>query len=306
MTRPGPGRPLSSEFSVQLGFSFDRSLGRNMMPFKVATLHQDFDYGILVDGPEGSGKSVFAQQIACFLDKDNRIDLDKQICFTPDEVKKAITTLEKGKAIVWDEARRGLNRRRSTQEINLEITDLLAECRQNNLFLVVVMPSFYDMDMNVAVWRTRALVHVWYELDLERLKYNEPLVRGFFRFYNEQGKKNLYTNKILRQRYEYPYLRDQSFEGRFPHHYVVDENKYRAKKRKSEEDYRKKHSQPDMELIGQVLVKLEDAGVLVDGWAAKTATLFGASLRSMTRWRAKARSANTDNERERIIEEVSP
>lgn len=227
---------ISAPQSLEMGFSINKNLYSNLMLWRNAVMNQDIDCVILVDGKEGSGKSVHAAQIAHALDKDHHIDIDLQVCFTPDDVKKAITSLSKFKAIIFDEARRGLNRRRSTQEVNLEITDLLAECRQNNLFLVVVMPTFYDMDMNVAVWRSRVLIHVTYKWDKDNP--SKPLLRGFSRFYSESGKKNLYVNKELRMRYAYPFLRDMCFDYTFPHHYVFDEVKYREKKRQAEEHYR--------------------------------------------------------------------
>lgn len=229
-------RPLSSKYSVELGFSFDRWLGSNLELWRNAVIHQDIDCFILVDGKEGSGKSVHALQIAHFLDIERRIDLEKQVCFTPEEVKQAITTLPKFKAIVYDEAKRGLNRRRSTENTNLELTELFAECRQNNLFLVVVLPAFHDLDMNVAVFRSRVLIHVYYKWDLSNR--DQPLVRGFARFYNEEAKKYIYCNKAMRQQYKHPRHKD-SFDYRFPHHYVVDEPQYREMKRKAVEDYNK-------------------------------------------------------------------
>ena len=221
-----------------LQFPFNIKLGDNLDRWRNAVLNQDIDCVVLVDGKEGSGKSVHALQIAFMLDIEHSIDLDTQVCYTPEEVKIAITTLKKGKAIVFDEARRGLNRRRSTEKVNIDLTDLFAECRQNNLFLVVVMPSFYDMDMNIAVWRSRALVHVSYTWDLENKA--QPLVRGFARYYNEIGKKNMYCNKHYRTMYKYPYLKNECFDYTFPHHYVVDEALYRAKKREAEAEYRVK------------------------------------------------------------------
>lgn len=233
------GRPqgsgLTSKYSKQLGFSFNKALGTNLERWRNAVLNQDIDCVVLVDGKEGSGKSVHALQIAYFLDVDREIDIDTQVCYTPEEVKKAITTLKKGKAIVFDEARRGFNRRRSTEKVNIELTDLFAECRQNNLFMVVVMPSFYDMDMNIAVWRSRVLIHVSYRWSDDMTK---PIVRGYARFYNEIGKKNMYCTRYTRQMYKYPLLKNACFDYSFPHHYVVDEATYRAKKRKAESDYR--------------------------------------------------------------------
>lgn len=234
------GRPLSSKYSVELGFSFDKWLGSNLSFWRNAVINQDIDCFVLVDGKEGSGKSVHALQIAHFLDVDRNIDLDKQVCFTPDEVKQAITTLPKFKAIVYDEAKRGLNRRRSTENTNIELTELFAECRQNNLFLVVVLPAFHDLDMNVAVFRSRVLVHVYYKWDTDNKK--EPLVRGFARFYNEEAKKYIYCSKSIRQQYKHPRHKD-SFDYRFPHYYVVDEAEYRKRKKKAVMDFNnKKHS----------------------------------------------------------------
>lgn len=223
---------LSAKYSLEMGFSFHTHLGENLSIWRNAVMNQDIDCAGVVDGKEGAGKSVLAQQIAAFLDKDRVLDPHTQLCWTPDAFAKAVGTLEKGKAIVWDEARRGANRRRSGQEINLKITDMLAECRQHNLFLVIVMPSFYDMDMNIAVWRTRWLVHVSYHWELEDEKH--PLKRGDFRFYNENGKKNLYTDRELRRGYKYPYMPNESFDGTFINHYVVDEELYKRLKYESD------------------------------------------------------------------------
>jgi hypothetical protein len=223
---------LTAKYSTELGFSFNTNLGSNLEILKNAVMKQDFDAAILVDGSEGSGKSVIGMQIAYMLDKDHHLDLKTQICFYPEQFMTAVKTLDRGKAIVWDEARRGLNRRRSIKNINLSITDMLAECRSRNLFLIIIMPSFYDMDMNVAVWRSRALVHVWYTWDKNDKEM--PLRRGFFRFYNEEGKKNLYTNKMTRQRYDYPYLHNMSFDATFINWYVVDEQEYKRLKKEAQ------------------------------------------------------------------------
>jgi len=230
-------RPLSSKYSVELGFSFDKWLGSNLEFWRNAVINQDIDCFVIVDGKEGSGKSVHALQVAHFLDVDRNIDINKQVCFTPEEVKKAINTLPKFKAIVYDEAKRGLNRRRSTENVNIELTEMFAECRQNNLFLIVVLPAFHDLDMNIAVFRSRVLINVYYKWDTGNRE--QPLLRGFARFYNEDAKKFIYCNKAIRQQYKHPRHKD-SFDYRFPHFYCVDEDEYRARKKKAVLDYTKK------------------------------------------------------------------
>jgi len=245
-------RPLSAEQSLKLGFSFNKNLYSNLDIYRQATINQDYDCVVLIDGGEGKGKSVLGMQVGYMLDKDNHIDIETQICYTPEQLKKAITTLPKHKAIIFDEARRGFNRRRSTQDVNIDLTDLFAECRQNNLFLIIIMPTFYDMDMNMAVWRSRILIHVKSAWDLSNKE--KPLLRGFARLYTEQGKMSLYTNKLWRMQYRYPLITNESFDFTFPHFYVVDEQVYRDKKRFSEEFYRNKNKSVNkyQDLVGAV------------------------------------------------------
>ena len=265
---------------MQLGFSFDTTTGKNLELWRNAVLKQDIDFCALVDGGEGFGKSVFGMQVACFLDIERSIDIETQICYTPEQFKNAVMTLKPGKSIVWDEARRGVNRRRHSDNVNLEITDLLAECRQHNLFLVVIMPSFYDMDMNVAVWRSRVLFHVYNDWDVSDRE--TPLRRGFFRFYNEEGKKQLYTNKLHRQSYRYPLIKGNSFDAKFPHHYVVDEAEYRKRKRASEEFYR--GQQKKAAGVPQVIIALKEAQLFPKGAIDVVAKAMGVSSRTVSRW----------------------
>lgn len=255
-------RPLSAKHSVKMGFKFDTDLGNSLEGFKEAVMYQDFDCVVLVDGKEGTGKSVHGMQIAKFLDVDNDIDIEKQICYTPEQLKKAITTLPKFKAIVFDEARRGFNRRRSTQDVNIDLTDLFAECRQNNLFLIIIMPSFYDMDQQIAVWRSRLLIHVWYEWDLKAPK-GEKLVRGFAHMYNENAKYMMYYDKNLK--YKYPPNYDEGFDYRFNNHYVVDEQKYRDYKRKSQEAYSKKSIIKPINDVAGAITYLKEKNFLKEG-----------------------------------------
>jgi hypothetical protein len=282
---------LSAKYSLEMGFSFHTHLGENLSIWKKAVLNQDIDCAVIIDGKEGAGKSVFALQIAAFLDKEHNLDPFKQICWTPDAFVQAVGTLEKGKAIVWDESRRGLNRRRSGQEVNLKITDMLAECRQHNLFLVIVMPSFYDMDMNVAVWRTRILIHVNYHWDLTNEE--NPLVRGDFRFYNENGKLKLYTNPDLRKQYAYPYLPNDSFDGTFVRHYPVDEKLYKKLKRDSDLalNTAKKNPEESVEVgkarrneRGKILSLLSDSEKLRPGYRDVLAQAYGIGPDGVSWW----------------------
>ncbi len=121
---------------------------------------------------------------------------------------------------------------------SLPITSRLA---QKKLFVGIVMPSFFDVDKYVAIWRSRVLIHVYTGKNFQR---------GHFSFYNMERKKDLYVNG--KRFYNY-YKPSPNFRGRFTNAYVVNEKEYREMKRESllrqqtEED--KKILQQEIETI---------------------------------------------------------
>lgn len=182
------------------------------------TILKDWDMVFCVDGAEGSGKSLKAQQAAYYCDPTLNID---RIAFTPAEFRKSILSAKKYQAVVYDEAYTGLSSRASMSLINRTLISMLAEIRQKNLFVFIVMPCFFDLDKYVALWRSRGLFHIYTGTDFER---------GFVAFYNVDRKKDLYINGKKFYSYSKP---RPNFVGRFVNHYTVDEKAYRHKKKHS-------------------------------------------------------------------------
>lgn len=180
-------------------------------------IKNDWDMLFIYDGIEGSGKSVCCMQDAYFCDETLTID---RITFTPKEFRKAIMNAKKYQAVVYDEAYTGLSSRATMSMINRTLISMLAEIRQRNLFVFVVMPTFFDLDKYVALWRSRALIHI----------YTHGFKRGYFMFYNAQKKKDLYINGKKYYNYNKP---EANFIGRFVNHYPINETEYKEKKRKS-------------------------------------------------------------------------
>jgi len=181
---------------------------------------KDMDGVYVVDGEEGAGKSVLAMQLGKKFDPD--ISLDK-ICFSPKEFTKVIVNAKKGDCIIYDEAFTGLSSRGSLTEINRLLVELMMEMRQKNLFVIIVMPSFFLLDKYVALWRARGLFHVH--------TYKEQ--RGFWKFYNKTTKKLLYLKGKTIYDYSFPKC---NLKGRFLNKYTVNEEEYRKKKREAMSD----------------------------------------------------------------------
>jgi energy-coupling factor transporter ATP-binding protein EcfA2 len=175
---------------------------------------KDFDWVWVVDGGEGSGKSVLAQQLAKVLDPNFNID---RMCMTPKEFTKAILRAKKGQCVVFDEAFTGLSSRASLTEINKLLVSLMMEMRQKNLFVIIVMPTFFLLDRYVALFRARGLFHVY-------LKGGK---RGRWIYFNNKKKKLLYL--MGKKLYDYSKPRS-SFRGRFMDQYTINEGEYRKKK----------------------------------------------------------------------------
>lgn len=176
---------------------------------------KDKDWVCVVDGEEGSGKSVLSQQIAKVLDP--TFDLSR-MCMTPDQFTKAIIYAKKGQCVIFDEAFTGLSSRAALSEINKLIVSMMMEMRQKNLFVIIVMPTFFLLDKYVAIWRAKGVFHV----------YTKNGNRGQWTFFNKANKKLLYI--LGKQLYDYSKPKTD-FYGRFHDQYTVNEQEYREKKR---------------------------------------------------------------------------
>lgn len=225
-TRKENGRPLKTDISKTLGFHFDGYLWSNLEYYRNMTINHDADCVGVIDGNEGTGKSVLAQQVAKALDVDHDI-APEQIVFKATQFNAVVRKLKKGKAIVYDESQEGLDRR--NWQKSSEITHMLRVCRQRNLFLIMVAQSFYDLDFRVAVRRSRFLLHVYWVPDSDK----KIFTRGQYRFYSDEQKKRLYCSNETKKFYDYP-ARWANFQGKFSNTYATDEAEYRKRKREAD------------------------------------------------------------------------
>ena len=198
---------------------------KNLLDQSIKYIKQDWDMMFIVDGEEGSGKSVLSQQNAFYCDQSFNID---RVAMTPEELLKVITTnKEKYKSFTYDEALGGLSTRNTMSKTNKLLVGTFAECRQQNMFGFITLPSFFDLDKNLALWRVRGLFHTYKDDDWRR---------GYFAFYDRDKLKQLYL--LGKKFYNYKCVKP-NFIGRFTNKYVLDETEYRRKKKKALKDKRK-------------------------------------------------------------------
>jgi hypothetical protein len=201
---------------------------------------KDKDCVIALDGKEGSGKSTLAFQIGKYVDP--TLDLSR-IVFNAEQFRNAIYKAKKGQCVVFDEAFTGLSSRAALSGINRALVSLMMQMRQKNLLVIIVLPTFFLLDKYVALFRARALVHV----------YESSGRRGYFRLYNSKLKKILYLTGKKDYSYGWKNARTR-FRGRFYGVFALGDDEVEEKYRKLKEEALKESEKNPMS-AGQIKYK---------------------------------------------------
>jgi len=197
-------------------FYIDKILKEELEKIRKAVTKKDRDYVFVIDGEEGSGKSVLALQIGKYLSPTFNID---DVCFNADQFIERLKTASKYSCIILDEAYNSANSRSALTEVNRSLVGVATEMRQRNLFVIIVIPSFFDLDKYFALWRCRCLIHVYFA---------KGGSRGQYVIFPKSKKKYLYlTGKKF---YDYSKPRSPYPPCSFRNYYTIDEIDYRKKK----------------------------------------------------------------------------
>ena len=181
---------------------------------------KDWDMCFIFSGIEGGGKSTMCFQIAKYL-AGERFTLE-HVCFGPLEFMEKIRRpdfLKPGDCLVLDESFM-INSRSTMSELNRKFLAILSECRQKQLFLLINVPNFFDLDKNLALWRSRGLFYI----------YHDSFNRGFFKFFNYEKKKKLFIQG--KKFFNYNVIKPDFF-GRFTKEMPFDQEEYKKAKLKA-------------------------------------------------------------------------
>jgi len=222
--------PITKE---DITYYIEPRLLENLDKVKYRLEKKDKDFVMLVDGKEGAGKSTLAVQMAKYVDNSFCVD---RCCMTSEQFKEAIYNAKKGQAVIYDEAFTGLSSKGALSEINRMLVSLMMQMRQKNLFVIIVLPTFFMLEKYVAIFRGRVLVHVWEKND-----------RRYFGVFNNQKQKILFA--VGKKYLSYKGVRTR-FSGRFYGKFPINDHEYRKKKAIALEESEK--GEKDKEKGGQV------------------------------------------------------
>lgn len=196
-------------------FIMNEYLLANLEPVKKVVQNKDFDFVTLVAGLPGIGKSTFGINMAKYLDPNFTID---NIAFTAEDFIELTNTLPPRSAVILDESFESMNSKVGMSADFLKIMNHLQLIRQRNLFIILILPNFFDLQKSIAIYRSSFLFVCYGK------KFGN---RGSFAAFGREEKKMLY---ILGQKYLNYHATAPNFRGKFYKQQAINEDEYNKRK----------------------------------------------------------------------------
>lgn len=201
----------------------------------IKNVENDWDFVIIISG-QGTvrvGKSVLAQQIACYwcyaIEKAYGIvppfTIEDNIVFHGHElIKKGNKLGEATKygALIFDEAGADLEGVKAMKKTTQNVKDFFRECGQYNMLNILCLPEFFDLPKGIATNRSNCLIDCYVTVNDD-----DMWERGKFNFFSAPSKKKLY--RIGKKELNYAAVKCD-FYGTWDNVYTIDEKEYKAAK----------------------------------------------------------------------------
>ena len=213
----------------------------------------DMHFLCIISGNDqvGNGKSTLATHIGCYLTHrinelhgTNNVFTADNMLFSAEDLETKSFKLPQYSVIVLDES--DDLKEHSMKEISKKLRTYFRKCRQLNQILILITPSFFELNKFYALNRSHALINV---------KFTGEYNRGRFDFYGPTKKKLLY----LKGKKEWDYdAHKYDFFGHFAGSYFFFPNleketkRYRDKKYLDMMNYEK---EKELELTKEQLIK---------------------------------------------------
>jgi len=225
----------------------------------------------------GTGKSTVVQQMAeAYTDLVNQYHgtniefKTENIVFRPKALIERAFKLPKYSCVIldeWEDAH-------FWSDLGVSLRQFFRKCRQLNLFIIIIIPNYFQLPMNYAISRSLFFMDVKFEGEFER---------GYFDFYSFNKKKDLYLKG--KKTHNYGVVK-ADFSGRFLDGYAVPEREYRKAKHDDmiESEEREKDLTP-AQIKVQMYKELRETlkELTIKDWARG----FKVSERTISRWNAK-------------------
>ena len=143
----------------------------------------DWDYFLVIEGEERTGKSTLALQIGKYIDPNFSID---NIAFDGEQFREKLKNAKHGSVLIFDEAGTALFSRESQDELQRILVKAFMTMGVKNLFIVLLIPAFLFLDSYLRKQRGQSLIKVYYKKNANGVRE-----RGYFRSYNKFGMRKI-------------------------------------------------------------------------------------------------------------------
>lgn len=141
-----------------------------------------WDAVFLIDGNERIGKSTLGMQVAWYL-SDTTLTIDNFAVGMSDAAEK-IEKLPDHSILFVDEGSLVFNSKDSMTREAKKLQKVLDVVGQKNMIFIIILPSFFDLNKNIATRRSKFLLHVYTD---------STLARGRFCYFSPNKKRLLYA-----------------------------------------------------------------------------------------------------------------
>lgn len=198
----------------------DRFL-KKKLDFALLQQKKKFDIVFIIDGNEGGGKSTLSFICGWYLAK-GKITMNNLAEGTGDAIAKLHNLPDKSVLII-DEGSLMFSSRDAMRSENRQLLKILNVIRQKLMILIVVAPTFFELEKYLAYRRSNFLLHVYVDKKTGR--------RGKFMYFGSKNKRKLY---ILGKKNYGSYAKPRSnFVGPFPDFKLPFDEEYQKLKKKS-------------------------------------------------------------------------
>lgn len=163
-------------------FYLDEFLKQKLDRLKDIVFKKDWDGVFLIDGLERVGKSTLGITCAYYL-ADGNFTV-KNICADSDDAIKKIESFPDKSVLLIDEGSLVFNSRDSMKKEQKKLIKILNVVGQKNMIFIIVLPSIFDLNKQIALRRSKFLLHCYTDVNLHR---------GRFAYFGEDAKKILYA-----------------------------------------------------------------------------------------------------------------
>ena len=233
----------------------------------------------------GTGKSVLATQIgeawSEIMKKEHNLDIpftSNNIVWRPKELIERSFQVPRYSYLLLDEWEDATY----WSELGMTLRQFFRKCRQLNLFIMVIIPNFFQMNIGYAISRSAFAIDVRFGKDFER---------GFFSFYSFDAKRQLYIKGKKEHNYR---VARPDFNGRFVNGYGIPEKEYREAKLRDLEMYDKEEPKQKTELE----IKKELSKIMYSNLDKLTykdlAMAFGVGKRTICNWLNSKKDTEND------------